>query len=440
MLSFPKVTTFTLTFEILSKCNDMPIKVLLINTNDSNGGAAIACRRLMDALSKEGVDVKMLVLDKVTGDTRITPLVSTFAGRMRRRIAFLGERLQIFLQNRFSRARLFTVSTASLGFDISDHPLVREADVIHLHWVNHGFLSLSGIDRLLRLGKPVVWTMHDLWEATGICHYPGNCRRFTEACGACPLLDSTRPDDLSARVLQHKRRIIPQAQIRFVGCSEWLTGQARQSVLALGNSYHTIPNPIDLNRFAPGSREEARRLLGLPIDKKLILFGAANAADKRKGIDYLTEATLLLANRADEIELVMCGKFKQPADNRFGLKVHEMGFISDPGKMITLYRAADLFVTPSLEDNLPNMIMEAMACGIPCVGFATGGIPEMITHRLNGYLAQYCNAADLAEGIVQVLQMPEAGAEARRFAETHYAPHVVARRYLSVYNDLPEQD
>lgn len=417
----------------------MPIKVLLINTNDSNGGAAIACRRLMDALSKEGIGVKMLVLDKVTGDPRITPLVSTLARRMRRRFAFLGERLQIFLQNRFSRARLFTVSTASLGFDISDHPLVREADVIHLHWINHGFLSLDGIDRLLRLGKPVVWTMHDLWEATGICHYPGNCGRFTAACGACPLLESTDTNDLSARILQQKKEIIPLSGIHFVGCSEWLTRQARQSALSDGNYYHTIPNPIDLSLFSPGSREEARCLLGLPIDKKLILFGAANAADKRKGIDYLTGATHLLANRADEIELVMCGKFKQPADNRFGLKVHEMGFIADPGTMITLYRAADLFVTPSLEDNLPNMIMEAMACGTPSVGFATGGIPEMITHLQNGYLARYCCAEDLAEGIVQVLKMPQAGAEARRFAETHYAPHLVAHRYLSVYNDLPEQ-
>lgn len=411
------------------------MKVLLINTNDNNGGAAIACRRLMDALTGAGIDVKMLVLTRTTDDPRIREVDASRWRHLRRKAAFVAERLQVFLQNGFSRGRLFTVSTASFGYDLSCHPLVKEADVIHLHWINHGMLSLKGIGKLLRLGKPVIWTMHDLWEATGICPHPRECNGFTEACGSCPLLASHSPNDLSARIMRRKKGLITDTDTCFVGCSEWLTAQARRSALARGNRYAVIPNPIDTHLFSPGDKAEVRRRLGLPADKQLILFGAVNAADKRKGIDYLIEASQLLKGEADRVELVMCGHLKHAPAEPFGLKVHEMGFVTDAVAMADLYRAADLFVTPSLEENLPNMIMEAMACGTPCVGFAIGGIPEMITPGVTGYLAEYRSAEDLARGIREVLGMPTAGKAARRFAEEHYAPEIVAGAYIKLYNE-----
>ena len=413
------------------------MRVLLINTNDNQGGAAIACRRLMKALEKQRISVRMLVLNKDTQDTRIAEVAPSTAGRLRKKIGFLSERFQIFLQNRFSRKRLFTVSTACCGVDITAHPWVKEADVLHLHWVNHGMLSLQGMEKLLQMGKPVVWTMHDLWEATGICHHPGECDRFKSDCGKCPLLNSTSLHDLSAWVMARKKRFLPGAGIHFVGCSDWLVQQARQSILAAGNTYSVIPNPIDTHFFTPGDQQEARLRLGLPTDKKLILFGAANATDKRKGIDYLREALLHLAPLKDQVELVMCGKMKSESEISFGLNVHLTGYVADPLVMADLYRAADLFVTPSLEENLPNMIMEAMACGTPCVGFRIGGIPEMISHRHTGYLAHYRSSEDLAAGIRWLLDAPASvKEEARKFVEDHYTPQVVAAQYLAVYRSL----
>lgn len=411
------------------------MRVLLINTNDNNGGAAIACRRLMDALTRVGIDVKMLVLTKTNRDPRIVAVDDSKGGKLRGKGYFLAERLEVFLQNGFSRKRLFLVSTASFGCDLANHPLVQEADVIHLHWVNHGLLSLKGIGRLLHLQKPVVWTMHDLWEATGICHYPGECTRFMEDCGCCPLLESNRSHDLSARVMRRKQEVMKNTNTNFVGCSKWLADQAKQSALALGNRYSVVPNPIDTELFSPGDKVAVRRRLGLPLDKQLVLFGAVNAADKRKGLDYLIEASQLLKGEADWMELVMCGQLKAAPSEPFGLKVHEMGYVSDSAKMADLYRAADLFVIPSLEENLPNMIMEAMACGTPCVGFKIGGIPEMITPGVTGYLAEYRSADDLAKGIREVLMMPEAGKAARLFVEEHYAPEVVANAYIKLYKE-----
>ncbi|MEG1585481.1 MAG: glycosyltransferase family 4 protein [Bacteroidales bacterium] len=413
------------------------MKVLLINTNDNQGGAAIACRRLMKALETQGVDVKMLVFNKETDDDRIEEIAPSFAGRLKKKLFFLAERLQIFLNNGFSRKSLFAVSTASFGFDLANHPFVKEADIIHIHWINHGLASLNGLGKLLQMDKKIAWTMHDLWQATGICHYPGQCDRFLSDCGKCPLLKSADTDDLSSQTLARKKDIFCDAGIRFVGCSDWLTRQARQSVLGVGNTYSVIPNPIDTEMFSPGDRQEARVRLGLPVGKRLILFGAANAADKRKGLDYLIRATRYLTGMKEEVELVMCGKMKKMPDTPFGLSVHEMGYIADSAVMADLYRAADLFVTPSLEDNLPNMIMEAMACGTPCVGFHIGGIPEMISHQRTGYLAQYRSAEDLANGIRWVLSSPDMpGKKARSFVESHYTPKVVADQYLSVYRQL----
>jgi glycosyltransferase involved in cell wall biosynthesis len=411
-------------------------KILLINTNDTGGGAAIACRRLMDALSAAGADVRLLVLNRRSDDARIT---AVDAPAWLKRAAFLTERLEVFTQNGFSRERLFQVSTASLGFNLAKHPLVAWADVIHLHWINHGLLSTEGIGELIATGKPVVWTMHDLWPLTGICHYPGPCLRYEQGCGFCPLLKSSRKGDLSERVYRRKEGVVQGAGIRFVGCSAWIADRTSCSLLAEGNCFANIPNPIDLHTFAPGDRDAARRRLGLPLDKKLILFGAVNAADKRKGIDFIVEASQLLAASHADMELLMCGRMKGDAKLPFALPVRELGFVGDTATMVDIYRAADLFLTPSLEDNLPNMIMEAMACGTPCVGFHTGGIPEMITHELNGYVARQCDAADLAQGIERVLAMPQAGAEARRFVEANYAPELVARRYLDLYNEISQK-
>jgi len=408
------------------------MKVLLINTFETKGGAAVACKRLALALQKQGVEVNMLVRDKSTSDPFVQSVVKTSFQKLYSKVAFLSERLQIFLSNGFSRKNLFAVSTASFGFNILKNKMVQDADIIHLHWVNQGLLSIREIGALAKLEKPIVWTMHDMWPMTGICHHSGECLRFKENCGLCKYLTSPAPHDLSYKVFKKKKRLVCNSNITFVACSEWLQKKTAGSALMLGNSMTNIPNPIDTDFFKPGDKLKARQDLSLPTDKKLILFGAAIVSEKKKGIDYLMKATHLLSDLNDEVELVYFGQVKEELSGAFGLKTHPLGYISDMNTILKMYQAVDCFVTPSLEENLPNMIMEAMSCGVPCIGFETGGIPEMITHRETGYIAQYLSAEDLASGIRFVLT-ENFKQKVRDSVLNKYTESVIAGRYIQLY-------
>ena len=204
-----------------------------------------------------------------------------------------------------------------------------------------------------------------------------------------------------------------------------------------GKQVIAIPNPIDVNIYHPVSQEQARGMLGLPSKTKLLLFGALNVTDKRKGIDYLVEALKKLGNT--ECELVVMGQVKEDIQNLFSMPMHAMGYLTDDFKIAALYNAVDVFVTSSLEENLPNMIMESLSCGTPCVGFRVGGIPEMIDHKQNGYLANYKDADDLAAGIQWVLDYPDKEALSKACVEKVkrcYSEEVVAGQYKALYEKL----
>ena len=265
-------------------------------------------------------------------------------------------------------------------------------------------LSLSDIRKILDSGKPVVWTMHDMWPATAICHLTLGCRKFTTGCSACPLLPAGLFGDTARHVWRKKQRLLKGGgRLIFVACSKWLASEARQSKLLEGKSVVSIPNPIDRRVFCPGDKAEARRLLGLPEGRRLMLFVAQRVSSGNKGAAYLIEACRLLSERHPDIAanmgIVMLGGSGIELAGQFAIPAYPLGYVSDTERIVAAYRAADLFVMPSLSENLPNTIMEAMACGVPCVGFNTGGIPEMIDHRRNGYVAAYKDAADLAAGI-----------------------------------------
>lgn len=418
------------------------MKVVLINTYERRGGAAVACNRLAHALHEAGVDAHMLAITAAGNDDVVVGVCRSRWAKWRQRWSFLRERLQIFLCNGFSRKQLFTVSTASAGVSIASHPLVREADVIHLHWINQGFLSLQELRRLLALGKPVVWTMHDMWPVTAICHHARTCSRYTTECQGCPFL-SSGGKDLSTDIFYKKKAVYATAPLHRVACSGWLRREAAVSALLKPtDTLCDIPNPIDVSFFAPGSQVAARERLALPRNKRLILFGAVNAADKRKGVDYLVEALQVLHEQYplwnDKVELVVFGAADNLPFEQFPYHYTTLGYLADAELVRDMYRAADVYVTPSLEENLPNTIMEAMACGVPCVGFEVGGIPEMITEGC-GYVARYRDAADMAKGIDYVLQEDSHKAMSllsRRMAEERYAEPVVAKRYIALYNEL----
>lgn len=413
------------------------MKVLLVNTSERVGGAAIACNRLMEALKKNGVRAKMLVRDKQTNRLTVVAIPQSYMLPVK----FIYERFIIWVNNRFNRKTLFQVDIANTGTDITQTHDFQTADVIHLHWVNQSYLSLSDINKILHSGKRVVITMHDQWYFTGVCHYSGSCTKFKTRCEKCDLLHGF-VTDLTLNVFTKKLGIFRNADVTFVSCSRWLGELAKTSKLAEGHDVVSIPNAIDTDVFRPHDRAEARRSCGLPEDKCLMLFGSQKITDERKGFKYLVEACDIIKatnpELASRMGVVVLGGKAQMVESMLPFPVYAMSYVSDVKHIVEVYNAVDIYVTPSLQDNLPNTIMEAMACGIPCVGFNVGGIPEMIDHKENGYVAAYCDASDLAKGIEWTLDKERydaISALSRDKVVATYSEEKVAKQYMQVYDN-----
>ena len=416
------------------------MRVLIVNTSERTGGAAVAASRLMEALNNNGVKAKMLVRDKETD--RLT--VAAVPGQKWMQFYFLWERFVVWLRLYFNRKHLFEVDIANCGADVTQLPEFQEADVVHLHWINQGMLSLKGIRKILNTGKPVVWTMHDIWPATAICHLTLDCRNFETQCAHCRLLPGNgSTNDLSTQIWKRKQQMLNDRQITFVTCSQWLAGEAQKSALLKGQRVVSIPNPIDTHIYTPKDKQQARQRVGLPTEGRIILFASQRVTNRNKGMGYLLEACRLLAEqypeKKEDITVAILGGHAEEIEGQLPFRTCPLGYVNDEQRIVDIYNAANVFVLPSLSENLPNTIMEAMACGVPSVGFRIGGIPEEIDHQQNGYVADYCSSEDLARGIWWTLY--EADHEAVRKAclqkvAHNYSQQSVANRYLEVYESL----
>ena len=414
------------------------MRVLIINTSEKVGGAAVASHRLMAALNNHGVKAKILVRDKQTDNISVVKLPYP----LRSKWNFLWERLCIFIRLHFSKKGLFDIDIANTGCDITTLKEFKEADIIHLEWINQGMLSLKNIQKILKSGKPVVWTMHDLWPATAICHYARGCISFKTHCHQCKLLPNYGlKEDFSERIWKKKERVYQTAKLHFVCCSEWLGGQAKQSGLLKNHEITCIPNPIDTHIFRKLPKDEVKKQLGLPLNKQVLLFVSQKITNERKGVHFLINAIKTLVAQQPQLKerlvVALLGGSADAVANELPLDVYPLGYVSQENMLVNIYNCADVFVIPSLEDNLPNTIMEAMACGVPCVGFRVGGIPEMINHQLNGYVANFKDVNDLAKGIKWVIEHPhkeELSAQALAKVAQNYSQQAVASRYIEVYN------
>lgn len=409
------------------------MRVLIVNTSERTGGAAVAASRLMKALNNNGVKAKMLVRDKETDSLTVAELPrSPFL-----RWHFLWERFVIFCRLHFFRKHLFEVDIANAGTDITALREFEEADIIHLHWINQGMLSLKNIRKILRSGKPVIWTMHDIWPATAICHLTLGCRNFTTACRQCRLLPGGgSANDLASSVWNKKQRMVEDENIYYVACSRWLESEAKKSALLQGQKITSIPNPIDTHIYNRCNKQEARQRLGLPLDRKLILFASQRVTNENKGMSYLIHACRQLKD-IPQLGVVILGGHAEEVVGQLPLEAYPLGYVNDERRIVDVYNAADVFVLPSLSENLPNTIMEAMACGVPCVGFKVGGIPEEIDHRKNGYVADYRSAEDLSRGIRWILteaDSEELSRNAVHKVAQNYSQQSVAMKYLDVYH------
>ncbi len=419
------------------------MKITIINTTEQKGGASIACKRLMVALNKNGINIKMLVCDKSTNDKNVILINTHLFHTILHKFYFLYERCRIFIINCFSKFNLFNISIANIGKNLAKTSIVKNSNILHLHWINQGFLSVKGINALIKLGKPIIWTLHDQWAYTGICHYTSGCEKFEIQCFECQKLKFPKKKDISYKIFNQKKTWYENKNITLVGCSNWIANQAKKSNLSKHVNIVSIPNPIDTIVYYPKNKGEMKKLFNLPENKKYILFGACKVTDERKGFSYLKEAGEILLREKkllkNELMIVVFGGNSNEVTSMLPFEVYNVGYINNVEKMVSLYCAVDLFLIPSLEDNLPNTIMESMACGTPCVGFNVGGISEMIDHKQNGYVAEYKNAVELANGINWILKEADyvkLCLNARSKVENNYSEDIIANKYIELYKKV----
>ena len=417
------------------------MKVLFINTSEQQGGAAIAASRLLKALNEAGMEANMLVARKDSD----SPHIHEISTPMRRKWAFVWERVVIWACNLFNRKHLFEVSIANTGCSVTQHPLFRTADIIHLHWINQGMLSLKGLQKILTSGKPVVWTLHDMWPLTGICHHAYNCNLFQSKCHHCPFLYLRGQHDLAYHTFCKKQILFAPAQLHIVAVSTWLASQAMQSTLLSNKSISVIPNTLSLEEFHLLDKIKCRHALKLPIQGHIILFGAARIDAPIKGFSLLLEAIWMLLTRRDfrkeELHLVMFGNIKQPTAvlPLIPINYTYMGTINDKALLSQLYSAADVTVSASHYETFGQTLIEAQACGCLPVSFGGSGQEDIIQHKGNGYLAKPGSAQSLADGIHWALTeglqcIPRE--TLRLKLQNKYTGDAVAKQYIKLYQTL----
>ncbi|RKR80884.1 glycosyltransferase involved in cell wall biosynthesis [Mucilaginibacter gracilis] len=417
------------------------LKVVHLNTYDGNGGAGRACIRLNRALLSQGVDSKIIVHYKFGNNPQIKTFNSSIIQKAYTAATIIMERL---LAKRYLKPVKTPFSFAWFGRSVIHHPDVKNADIIHLHWVNHGFLDPKHLAEIAQLNKPVVWTFHDSNAFTGGCHVRYECNHFHQQCGNCPLLKEPQPDDISNSIWQAKHAAYNKLNFSIVAPSRWMQSSVQASSLMEGKSIVNIPNTLETDVFTPIDKTLARQKLGLPTDKFIFLTGfMPSRKDMHKGTGYLMQSLDLLAERQginkEQIELVVFGNRNLEDVPVFPFKTTFLGTINNDEKLALCYASADAFLIPSLEDNLPYTVMESLACGTPVIAFTTGGIPDMVQHQHNGYLATYRSAESFADGMEWILShntLQILRAQARQTVMEQFSETVIAKKHLEVYQQI----
>ena len=410
------------------------LKVVHVCETDLSGGAALAGFRIHTALRSEGIDSRFVALRKLSAD----PTVDAPLGP-------LG-----MLRNLVNR----TVSKAIRSLELGPEDAMRsvnvlpsglgkwlersDADVVNLHWVGADTLSIREIGAIR---KPLVWTLHDMWPFCGGEHYDSlqYPNRFRDAYRSQSRPPITSGLDVNAWTFRRKQRRWRTERFHLVCPSAWLADQAAHSTLCARSPTRVIPNCVDLDVFRPRERAQARAELGLPHDKRLVLFGSASGTkDRRKGFEYLVRALETLAARGfgRDVELLVFGASEETLTTAF--KARNLGRVTDSAKLATAYSAADVFAMPSLQDNLPNTLIESLACGTPCAAFGIGGVPEIVDDGITGHLAAGGDANALADAIAHTLSMDASAARSacRQRAERSFSGVTCAKQYADLYRSL----
>lgn len=398
--------------------------------------------RLHNALLKKNIDSKLIVLGAKKDIPSLIVLNKNIFVKLQYRVNNYLEKiiLHFFYPNR----EKLIFSIARFGINHRLNNLLKDADIIHLHWINMGFISMNVLKKIINTGKPIVWTAHDSWPFTGGCHVRYNCQRFVENCGKCPILNSKHNNDITSMLLSKKQKIFNNANITMVAPSSWMLDNIKKSKLFENSDSLRIINPLNIDLFRPIDKIVVRKKLHLDLNKKMLLFGAVNATNTPyKGYNHIIEALEILIKLNPEIknnmQLCVFGSNKTETSISLPLETKFFGVINDESELVDLYNSADLFIAPSLEECLGYTIMESLACGTPVVAFNTGGIPDMVKNKENGYLAKHSDSEDLANGILWVCNNNInniLGNNARRGIESIVNDDVVANQYIDLYKSL----
>ncbi len=407
------------------------MKILHIIAGNLAGGAARGAYWLHQALVKEGIDSNVWTNSHITlGDERVR---TTIKSPMDKVLNSIRSQLDANFQLFYPKRKKVIFSTGFFGIDFTKSREYKTADIIHFHWINGGFVNIKHISKI---DKRIVWTMRDMWPMTGGCHYSIECDRYKYGCGNCKQLGSGSKYDVSKYILYRKKKYLPK-NLKLVGISNWLSQEAKRSELFRNTEIKTIYNNIDTNSFFPIEKKQAREILGIKTDKRVILAGAQNINDFYKGFDKFLEAVNLLDR--EENLLLFFGKIDKSILDRLGFEYKSFGFLYDLISLRLVYSASDVFVAPSLMDAFGKTLAEAMACAVPVVCFDATGPKDIVEHKITGYKAVPFESEDLANGIRWVLNnenYKQLCKSAREKVITEFDSEIIAKKYIDFYKDI----
>lgn len=416
------------------------MNILLVSTFDKEGGGAIATYRFHKSLRGLVSHSQMIVQKKVSNDPTVHGPVNFYE-----KIIYLFKSHFDAILLRMYKARKLTIFSLAILPDTLCKKIKKfNPDIVHLFWVGNEFLSVKTITKI---NQPIVWTLHDMWPFTGGCHYDAECGGYKNSCGRCPSLGSSSNLDLSKLTWIRKYYLWKNIPIKVVATSRWLAEAAKNSSVFKDKDIAIIPNGIDTELYRPISQKNAREILGLPHNKKLIMFSAFGAmTDKRKGGHLLNQALEILINKyheiSNEIEIVVLGSTGGENGEKFPFHVYYMGNFFDELTQVLLYSAVDVVVAPSMQENFSNTVLEALSCGTPVVAFNVGGMPDLIDHQINGYLAEKFSPEDLGDGLFWVLgddaRLLKLSKMARKKVKDCFTLESVTNRYLALYKSILE--
>lgn len=408
------------------------MKILHISAANSSAGAGIACVKLHEALLNENVQSKILFLNKQSIDIFNTSFYeNTKLKKIKRILLTFADR---FLLKYYAKRKPEIFSPGLFGIDVSTNVEVQNADIIHLHWVNHAFIDIKD---LLKLNKPIVWTMHDCWVFTGGCHYFSSCDNFKKACGKCQVLNSGQHNDLSYYVFARKKKYFQKLNIQFFAISTWMKEQAKLGTLLKNESIIVIPSGIDCNVYNLRNDWGLREKLNLKIDDTVVLMGAQHLNSPFKGVQLSVDA--LNKYHDKKLKIITFGGGEIVLSNLLH-EVINFGFVSNPREMANLYTVADVFLCTSVAEGFGMTVAEAQCCGTPAIAFEETGPSDIISHKSTGYLAKFKNVDDVVNGLSYCLNRDFDRKRIAIDSETKFSIKTCAIKYNSIYEQILSEE